>query len=71
MGAHGAAPRAADRSAATSAPTAAATSSSADSTTPSSSAALPNRDDNLAITYRGGVVLRAITPWLQALGDTP
>lgn len=23
------------------------------------------------ITYRGGAVLRAITIWLKALGDTP
>ncbi len=27
--------------------------------------------DKLALTYRGGVVLGAITIWLKALGDTP
>lgn len=32
---------------------------------------LATRYDKLAITYRGGVVLRAITIWLKALGDTP
>ncbi|WP_368665910.1 transposase [Cryobacterium sp. Y62] len=25
----------------------------------------------LAVTYRGGVILRAITIWLKPLGDTP
>lgn len=33
--------------------------------------ALATRYDKLALTYRGGVVLRAITIWLKALGDTP
>jgi len=32
---------------------------------------LATRYDKLAITYRGGAVLRAITIWLKALGDTP
>ena len=32
---------------------------------------LATRYDKLALTYRGGAVLRAITLWLQALGDTP
>jgi transposase len=32
---------------------------------------LATRYDKLATTYRGGVVLRAITLWLQELGDTP
>lgn len=32
---------------------------------------LATRYDKLAITYRGGVVLRAITIWLKELGDTP
>lgn len=32
---------------------------------------LATRYDKLALTYRGGVVLRAITIWLKALGDTP
>ncbi|MBK5239195.1 MAG: transposase [Actinomycetales bacterium] len=32
---------------------------------------IATRYDKLAITYRGGVVLRAITIWLKALGDTP
>lgn len=31
---------------------------------------LATRYDKLALTYRGGAVLRAITLWLQALGDT-
>jgi transposase len=31
---------------------------------------LATRYDKLAITYRGGAVLRAITLWLRALGDT-
>ncbi|MBG6224333.1 hypothetical protein IWX63_003327, partial [Arthrobacter sp. CAN_A2] len=29
------------------------------------------RYDKLALTYRGGAVLRAITLWLKRLGDTP
>lgn len=32
---------------------------------------LATRYDKLAMTYRGGVVLRAITIWLKELGDTP
>jgi len=32
---------------------------------------LATRYDKLALTYRGGVVLRAVTIWLTALGDTP
>lgn len=32
---------------------------------------IATRYDKLALTYRGGVVLRAITIWLTALGDTP
>ena len=32
---------------------------------------LATRYDKLALTYRGGVVLRAITIWLKTLGDTP
>ena len=32
---------------------------------------LATRYDKLATTYRGGAVLRAITIWLQQLGDTP
>lgn len=32
---------------------------------------LATRYDKLATTYRGGAVLRAITIWLKALGDTP
>lgn len=32
---------------------------------------LATRYDKLALTYRGGVVLRAITIWLKALRDTP
>jgi len=32
---------------------------------------LATRYDKLALTYRGGAVLRAITLWLQALGDMP
>ena len=31
---------------------------------------LATRFDKLALTYRGGTVLRAITIWLRALGDT-
>ncbi len=33
--------------------------------------AIATRYDKLALTYRGGVILRAITIWLKALGDTP
>ena len=33
--------------------------------------AIATRYDKLAITYRGGVVLRAITNWLKVLRDTP
>ena len=33
--------------------------------------ALATRYDKLALTYRGGVVLRAITICLKRLGDTP
>jgi transposase len=33
--------------------------------------ALATRYDKLALTYRGGAVLRAITLWLKRLGDTP
>lgn len=33
--------------------------------------ALATRYDKLALTYRGGAVLRAITIWLKALRDTP
>lgn len=32
---------------------------------------LATRYDKLALTYRGGAVLRAITLWLKQLGDTP
>lgn len=32
---------------------------------------LATRYDQLALTYRGGVVLRAITIWLKELGDMP
>jgi putative transposase len=32
---------------------------------------IATRYDKLAATYRGGVVLRAITLWLNHLGDTP
>lgn len=32
--------------------------------------AIATRYEKLAITYRGGVVLRAITIWLKVLGDT-
>lgn len=32
---------------------------------------LATRYDKLAITYRGGAVLRAITIWAKVLGDTP
>lgn len=32
---------------------------------------LATRYDKLAVTYRGGAVLRAITLWLKRLGDTP
>jgi hypothetical protein len=28
-------------------------------------------DIKLALTYRGGVILRTIIIWLRALGDTP
>ncbi|KAA1003573.1 transposase, partial [Pseudonocardia sp. EV170527-09] len=32
---------------------------------------LATRYDKLALTFRGGVVLKAIVTWLRALGDTP
>ena len=32
---------------------------------------LATRYDKLALTYRGGAVLRAIVVWLTGLGDTP
>jgi transposase len=32
---------------------------------------LATRYDKLALTFRGGAVLRAIVTWLRALGDTP
>ena len=32
---------------------------------------LATRYDKLALTYRGGAVLRAVTLWLRQLGDTP
>lgn len=32
---------------------------------------IATRYDKLALTYRGGAVLRAITTWSQQLGDTP
>lgn len=32
---------------------------------------LATRYDKLALTYRGGAVLRAIVIWLNELGDTP
>jgi transposase len=32
---------------------------------------LATRYDKLALTYRGGVVLKTIVTWLRALGDTP
>jgi hypothetical protein len=32
---------------------------------------LATRYNKIALTYRGGVVLRAITIWLKLLGDTP
>ena len=32
---------------------------------------LATRYDKLALTYRAGVVLRAVVLWLQATGDTP
>jgi transposase len=32
---------------------------------------IATRYDKLALTYRGAVVLRAITIWLKPLGDTP
>lgn len=32
---------------------------------------IATRYDKLAITYRGGAVLRSITLWLKHLGDTP
>lgn len=33
--------------------------------------ALATRYDKLALTCRGGAVLRAVSIWLTALGDTP
>ena len=33
--------------------------------------ALATRYDKLALTYRAGVVLRAVVLWLNTLGDTP
>lgn len=33
--------------------------------------ALATRYDKLALTYRAGVVLRAVVLWLKELGDTP
>ena len=33
--------------------------------------ALATRYDKLAITYRAGLLIRAVVMWLQALGDTP
>lgn len=33
--------------------------------------ALATRYDKLALTYRAGVVLRAVVLWLRTLGDTP
>lgn len=32
---------------------------------------LATRYEKLALTYRGGAILRAITLWLKRLGDTP
>jgi len=32
---------------------------------------IATRYEKLALTYRGGAVLRAITLWLKRLGDTP
>ncbi|WP_374108923.1 transposase [Pseudonocardia sp. ICBG1293] len=32
---------------------------------------LATRYDKLALTYRGGVALKAIVTWLRTLGDTP
>lgn len=32
---------------------------------------LATRYDKLAITYRAGLLIRAVVMWLQALGDTP
>ncbi|MFE3291671.1 hypothetical protein [Rhodococcus sp. NPDC059234] len=32
---------------------------------------LATRYDTLALTYRGGPVLRAIVLWLNAVGDSP
>ena len=32
---------------------------------------IATRYDKLAVNYRGGVILRAITIWLKPLGDTP
>ncbi|GAB2968857.1 hypothetical protein GCM10017788_62210 [Amycolatopsis acidiphila] len=32
---------------------------------------LATRYDKLALTFRGGVVLKAIITWLKALGDMP
>ena len=48
-----------------------ATSSNATSPRSSNGAASRPAYDKLAITYRGGAVLRAITIWTKALGDTP
>lgn len=33
--------------------------------------ALATRYDKLALTYRAGIILRAVVIWLAALGDTP
>ena len=33
--------------------------------------ALATRYDKLAITYRAGLLIRAVVLWLQTLGDTP
>jgi hypothetical protein len=32
---------------------------------------IATRYDKLAVIYRGGAILRAITIWLKPLGDTP
>ncbi|RUQ02918.1 IS5/IS1182 family transposase, partial [Microbacterium sp. HSID17254] len=32
---------------------------------------LATRSDKLALTFRGGVALKAIVTWLRTLGDTP
>lgn len=32
---------------------------------------IATRYDKLAVTYRDGIILRAITIWLKPLGDTP